>query len=256
MSRKISVTNSHHEKLVGILEDTGSSVLFICCHGYGGTKEDHMIKGFADNANTEGFSTYRFDFNGVGESDGSPNLNLKNQVNDVKSVVSFFQNRYPVIYLATGSFSALVGAIAVTKIKDITGLITINGFFGMNKLGWGLLYFYYYYQLMALYNVEYKQSFDYFEKNFQPEKIRIPTLVVHGESDTLVHIDQSHHFYSRLKTQKQFVAIAGVDHMFTKPGSIKRVSDQVIKWVEEVSIISTLPSGSEMRSSYMGHMPG
>ncbi|XP_021907776.1 uncharacterized protein LOC110822078 [Carica papaya] len=62
----VIVENSHREKLVGILHETGSEELVIICHGFQSSKERIPMVYLASAFEGEGISSFRFDFAGNG----------------------------------------------------------------------------------------------------------------------------------------------------------------------------------------------
>lgn len=66
--------------------------LVILCHGFGGTKDENggMMKAFADNLESLGYATIRFDFNGHGESEGRfQDMTVLNEIEDLKCVYDY-----------------------------------------------------------------------------------------------------------------------------------------------------------------------
>ncbi|KAF8081193.1 hypothetical protein N665_0900s0001 [Sinapis alba] len=68
---RIEIPNSHNEKLVGLLHETGSRDVVVLCHGFRSNKNDTIMKSVAAAIEKEGISAFRFDFSGNGESEGS-----------------------------------------------------------------------------------------------------------------------------------------------------------------------------------------
>ncbi|XP_077212641.1 uncharacterized protein LOC143858496 isoform X2 [Tasmannia lanceolata] len=89
--QKVAISNSHGEKLIGVLHETGSKELVILCHGFRSSKEQKTMVNLATALATEGISAIRFDFAGNGESEGSFEYgNYKREVGDLRAVVQYY----------------------------------------------------------------------------------------------------------------------------------------------------------------------
>ncbi|XP_058073882.1 uncharacterized protein LOC131222731 isoform X2 [Magnolia sinica] len=89
--QKITIPNNRGEKLVGILLETGSRELVVICHGFQSSKEGKTIASVAAALTREGISTFRFDFSGNGESEGSFQYgNYREEADDLHAVVLYF----------------------------------------------------------------------------------------------------------------------------------------------------------------------
>ncbi|KAK2358659.1 alpha/beta hydrolase domain-containing protein [Trifolium repens] len=69
--QKVIITNRHGNKLVGILHEAGTKEIVILCHGLRASKEDIIMRQLAAALENAGISSFRFDFTGNGESEGS-----------------------------------------------------------------------------------------------------------------------------------------------------------------------------------------
>src|SRR5437868_3927137 len=103
--------------------------LIVICHGFNDSRENPTIVAVTDGLNKYGYSTFTFNF-----SDNTGGFDVEHQVQDVARVVAHFE-QYKEIVLLGGSFAALTAAIATIKAPRVRGLITLNGFFGEDRLG-------------------------------------------------------------------------------------------------------------------------
>nr|AFO66535.1 putative alpha/beta hydrolase fold protein [Brassica napus] len=69
--RRVVIENSHGEKLVGVLHDTGSTETVVICHGFRSSKDRIPMPTIANFFEKAMISSFRFDFAGNGESQGS-----------------------------------------------------------------------------------------------------------------------------------------------------------------------------------------
>lgn len=91
MEKPIVFKNKRGKQLIGILhlpETKGKFPLVIICHGFGGTKSKIKFVDLSRTLLKKGIASFRFDFEGCGDSEGSmKNITLKNQVSDLKIVM-------------------------------------------------------------------------------------------------------------------------------------------------------------------------
>ena len=134
MIKDLEFNNSKNEKIHGVLKEKNTSgLLMIVCHGYNSSKDHPAIVTITDKLYKMGHSTFSFNF-----SKSAQAFNLKEQIADIKDISNFFK-KYNKIIILSASYGALNGAIAITQLSKIKGLITVNGFFGSIKLGLGHL---------------------------------------------------------------------------------------------------------------------
>ncbi|KAB5514201.1 hypothetical protein DKX38_028107 [Salix brachista] len=101
--QKVIISNKHGEKLVGLLHDTGSNEIVILCHGFRSTKENDTMVNLANALGKEGTSSFRFDFSGNGESEGSFAYgNYWREADDLHAVMEHFRG-------ASRAISAILG---------------------------------------------------------------------------------------------------------------------------------------------------
>tara|TARA_Y100000310_G_scaffold339022_1_gene430380 strand:- start:10772 stop:11443 length:672 start_codon:yes stop_codon:yes gene_type:complete len=218
MLKEISIFNNKNQKLAGVLHKNKSKELIILCHGYKSSKDFPAIKNIASRLFEKGYTVYRFDFTGHGESEGFAHIDLIQQVQDIGEVIKYFQDEYNKIILIGGSFAGFVTAIAAIKYPKIQRLVTINGVFDLSKFG----------IKSFLLKIFQRKELIFFRKNFVPEDIRIPTLVIYARHDLIVNPSQSKEFYEKLKTKKKFEVLEESDHGLSKKDYCNAAADKTI----------------------------
>ncbi|KAF8094146.1 hypothetical protein N665_0369s0029 [Sinapis alba] len=142
--QKIEIQDSHNEKLVGLLHDTGSREVMVLCHGFKSDKKNTILKNVAAALEREGISTFRFDFSGNGESEGSFNYgNYKYEADDLHSVIQHFCNTNRIVTTIIGhSRGGNVVLLYASKYGNVRNVISISGRYDLKKgirLGDGFL---------------------------------------------------------------------------------------------------------------------
>lgn len=75
------------------LKDGGKCPLVMILHGFTGSKNDKLLKTFADALEAAGIASIRFDFNGHGESEGDfVNMTVLNEIEDARHVYEYVRD--------------------------------------------------------------------------------------------------------------------------------------------------------------------
>ncbi|KAL2511616.1 alpha/beta-Hydrolases superfamily protein [Abeliophyllum distichum] len=127
--KRMVIQNSHGEKLVGILHETGARELVIICHGFRSSKDRIPMVNLAAAFEKEGISAFRFDFAGNGESEGSFQYgNYRREADDLRAVIKHFHgdNRCVVAIIghSKGGNAVLLYA---SRYNDIQTVVNIAG---------------------------------------------------------------------------------------------------------------------------------
>ena len=64
------------------------------------------------------------------------------------------------------------------------------------------------------------------------EKIEVPWLLVHGDKDDVVPIQESREIYAAAYDPKRLATIQGADHVFSDD-SLQKMIDIVVPWVKQ-----------------------
>ncbi|XP_048431435.1 uncharacterized protein LOC108865373 isoform X1 [Pyrus x bretschneideri] len=133
--QKIIVPNKHGEKLVGLLHETSSADLVILCHGFRATKENSIMVNLAVALENEGISSFRFDFAGNGESEGTiQHASFRREADDLHSVVEYFSGvkRAPsaIIGHSRGGDAVLLYA---SIYHDICTVVNVSGRYDLKR---------------------------------------------------------------------------------------------------------------------------
>lgn len=163
-----------------------------------------ISKIFADNK----YTFVRFNFRGYEKNNSLNDYSLNDEIEDMISVVNFLNtNKFNTkkLFVVAKSFGAtricgVVNQLTITSIGYISPAITISETETFNKNK----------------NIKYKFIDNIESISFSPKtisKIKIPTIIFHSESDTLIPISKATRFYNLLNTKnKKFVSIKNEDH--------------------------------------------
>ncbi|CAN7068520.1 unnamed protein product [Brassica rapa subsp. trilocularis] len=129
--RRIVIENSHGEKLVGVLHDTGSTETVVICHGFRSSKDRIPMPTIANFFEKAMISSFRFDFAGNGESQGSFEYgNYHREAEDLRSILQHLRGENPLLLLLAGGSVVLLYA---AKYKDVQTVVNISGRFFLER---------------------------------------------------------------------------------------------------------------------------
>ncbi|KAG2174648.1 hypothetical protein INT44_006912, partial [Umbelopsis vinacea] len=137
----ITITNQLNEKIVGTFESRPESVvegrrprLILIVHGVMGHKNYLFQKLLAQKLPYESF---RFDFRGNGDSDGTTRFgNISDDVEDIKTVTSYFESKGYEIYAIVGHSRGSVASFryASTCRVPVPHIVNVAGRYRMNLI--------------------------------------------------------------------------------------------------------------------------
>ena len=204
MEEKIFFNNTKRDKLCGILSSPKNkkiNSIIILCHGFSSQKNSGSNLAISDKLKEVGFATFRFDFFAHGESDGLfENLTITEAVEDVLSAINYLKNQgYKKIGLEGSSFGGGAALMAASRSKDIyvvavkcpvSSYLEFRDYTNPELIANWKKVGYAYRENKKLNYSFYKDI----QKNIVYEvakNIKIPTLIVHGDADMEVSVNQS-----------------------------------------------------------------
>ncbi len=253
---KVSFTNSEGQQLVGRLElpiDQHPHNYAIFAHCFTCNKNLSAVKNISRALTSHGFGVLRFDFTGLGESDGDfENTNFSGNVEDLISASNFLKEKYSAPALLVGhSLGGAATIFAASQIDSVKAVATIgapsspkhikhlihnsvdeiktNGKANVNIGG-------------RPFTIK-KQFLDDIETKSLPEvaqNLRKALLVMHSPQDTTVGIQNAEEIYVAARHPKSFVSIDGADHLLMRKEDSTYVGNVISNWAKRyVSIPET-----------------
>jgi len=161
----------------------------ILCHPhpqYGGDMYNSVITTAVESASQEGYSTLRFNFRGVGESEGSYDEGVGER-RDVEAAIEFFCSKQkesnPLLILLGYSFGAWISLPIAVQDRRIKGMVAIAPPLEMYDFG--------------------------FLEGCKKKK-----LIIVGNRDLYCPIPMLEKWYQKLEEPKSLTIIQGADHFF------------------------------------------
>lgn len=239
----LEIFNSSNEKLDyefhGDPSDT--SLLVIIGHGVTGNKDRPWAVGLAKALEEAGISSLRFSFAGNGESEGNfEDCTISKEVKDLKAIINVAEDEgFHRICYAGHSMGGAVGVLSAVKDERISLLISLSGMvytkkfaeteFGDQKPGKGCMWEDEECPLSQAFVDDMNKIDNVLAKT---EKIEVPWLIVHGDADDVVPVDEGREIYGAAYEPKELVILEGVDHVYNDDG-LEKMTSAVISWLKE-----------------------
>jgi alpha-beta hydrolase superfamily lysophospholipase len=232
MTHTFQIKNSKGERLDCLYYAGTNKRLIILCHGFGGDKSSFGISSVAAGLNANGFSTFLFDFTGQGKSEGDSDLDLHQQVADIKTIVDNFKSKYSDITVMGGSMGGLVSFISGLHMHEISRLILVNPFFYLfKKVHWNHRKYILTTLVLSPFYRKIRSVYACYFKNFHPEILKTPTLIIAGTQDKMVSCVHSQCFYNEIKCEKKLIIDDEIDHDLTTQFYVDRVVNYIVNWL-------------------------
>ncbi len=246
--QKIAFTNKEGQKLVGRLEfpaDREPHNFALFAHCFTCTKNLSAVKNISKALTQNGFAVLRFDFTGLGESDGDfADTNFSGNVNDLIAASDFLKSNYQAPSLLIGhSLGGAAVIFAAAELSTVQAVATVgapsnpkhvqhlfrSGLEEIKANGQAII------NLSGRDFTIKKQFVDDLETKSLPEtakSLRKPLLVMHSPQDDTVGIKNAEEIYIAAHHPKSFVSLDGADHLlFNKRDSIY-VGEVIAGWAQ------------------------
>ena len=208
---------SEGQKISGILHlpDIENPPCVIASHGLLSSKNSEKYIALGEQISKEGMAMLRFDFRGIGESEGSEEDNtISKKVADLNAGINFIrsysglENRIGLMGSSLGGFLSLIKA---SEDKEIKAVVTWAAPIHLDDLG------------AKDQGEDYPLPPDVFFEDLPRHRL-VPLLskvshclVIHGEEDELVPLEQALGIFTHLRVPKELHVIGGADHRLTDP---------------------------------------
>jgi dipeptidyl aminopeptidase/acylaminoacyl peptidase len=253
MKDKIFFENSQGTRLCGVLSNPTNDrrkPIIILCHGFSTSKDSRTYVRLEEILNDKEISTFRFDFYAHGESEGMfEEITTSEAVDDVQNAIKFLKEPgYEKIGLVGSSFGGLASILTASRSSDLYLLALkspVSDYVSMahtrrseqeindwkNKG---------YIELNSTSKESRRLNYSFYEDAEKvnayeaARKIKIPALIVHGDEDETVPIEQSIKT-ARLIENCRLEIIAGCDHIYSRPEHFEKLLELVLSFVVENS---------------------
>lgn len=257
---RLSFTSKGVE-LSGLLEipPQGSRGFVLFAHCFTCSKDIPAASGIARELTGRGFAVLRFDFTGLGNSDGDfANSNFSSNVDDLVAAADYLRDHYEAPRLLIGhSLGGRAVLSAAHRILETAAVVTIGApadaqhvirQFGAHvdaiessgeaevSLGG------------RTFTIRKQFLDDLKQDNDDIERLRTPLLVMHSPLDNIVSISQAEQIYRRAKHPKSFISLDKADHLLSSREDTAYAASVIGAWSEKyltpVPLIATVDAGT------------
>jgi dipeptidyl aminopeptidase/acylaminoacyl peptidase len=224
---------SEGQKISGILHlpDQNLPPCVIASHGLLSSKDSEKYIALGERLSKEGIAMLRFDFRGIGESEGRlEDDTISRRIRDLAAAIGFISTRPGLgkrIGLVGSSLGGYVSLFQAAMDKEVRAVVIWATPHHLDDLG------------------SKKEEGDptlpgkAFFKDLPTHRL-LPVLpkvsncmVIHGEKDELVPVDQAWEIFQGLSGPKEIHVIESADHRLTDPVHRRRAMELTVEWLKK-----------------------
>ncbi|UII79095.1 bifunctional alpha/beta hydrolase/OsmC family protein [Flagellimonas sp. CMM7] len=252
--QKVTFKNTEGQTLVGRLElpvDRHPHNYAVFAHCFTCNKNLLAVKNIGKALTSHGFGVLRFDFTGLGESEGDfADTNFSGNVEDLVAAAKYLEENYEAPTLIIGhSLGGAASIFAASEISSIKAVATVgapsnpvhvkhllkSGVEEIQSTGKAVI------NLSGRDFTIKKQFLDDLETKSLPETakaLRKPLLVLHSPQDDTVGIKNAEEIYVAAHHPKSFVSLDGADHLLSRKEDSIYVGEVISGWAKRYLDVS------------------
>lgn len=248
-SIRISFKNNSDENLSGIVElpvNQKAKSFAVFAHCFTCNKNFKAINNISNALTNAGIGVLRFDFTGLGESDGEfENTNFSSNSDDIISAATYLQNNYtsPEILIghSLGGAAALLAKQSIPSVKAVVTIgapyepVHVTALFknkvdtieadGIAEVNIGGRNFFIKKQLLD--DIE-NQNLLHAIHNLDAA-----ILVMHAPEDEIVALDNATQIFKAAKHPRSFIALDGADHLISNKADSLYAGNLIAQWASK-----------------------
>ena len=256
-SVNVSLPSSTGTAMAGTIDfpDSHPQAFAIFAHCFAGSRHTPGAARVSKQLTNFGIATLRFDFPGLGQSEGEfADTCFSQNVADIQAAADWLAQNYSAPQLlmghSLGGAAALAAANNIPSLKavatigapfdpahsvlhyaDKIGEVDANGEVEVTLGGRALTISRLFLEDLAETNPE-----DYLPR------LRKPLMVLHSPIDQTVGIDNAQNIFRTTRYPKSLVALDKADHLVTKQGAAARAADLIGAWAEQFIVPESIPT--------------
>ena len=244
---KVSFSTSSGKTLAGTLHhalDEFRRGTVILCHGMDSNRNSEKLVHLARVLARRGIITLRFDFAYVGESSEKfADITYSGEVEDLRAACSFMRDRYAgKIGVLGSSMGGTVALLYAAEEPDIAALVAIAAPVHPEAFPRRILnpeqlqrwrergFTFYNGQRLNLALLEDLEKIDVLQA---ARKVVCPVLIIHGEADEVVPVEEAHELNACLSGRKKLTIMKGADHRLSDPVKMQQALTEAVDWLTE-----------------------
>ena len=254
MTEKITFPNAEGVSLSAHLEmpiNGRARAYAVMAHCFTCSKNLHAAQHISHALTQKGIAVLRFDFTGLGESEGEfEDTNFSSNVEDLVAAAAFLEEHHEAPQLLVGhSLGGAAVLLASLRIDSVNAVITVAApaqpahlqkIFaddldtieqeGEAKVTLGGRTFTITRQLL--------QDLKEAHRKHDFTRIKCSLLILHSPTDTVVSIDNAAEIYQQAHHPKSFISLDNADHLLTKATDSQYAGEMIATWAQRYLTLS------------------
>lgn len=247
-SKKLEIVNKKGLKLQAYLElpaNQRPNYYAVFAHCFSCNSTFGAVKNITRELTKHGFGIVRFDFTGLGKSEGEfADSHFSANVDDLIAVSDFMEENYEAPSLLIGhSLGGAAVIVAASQLEAIKAVATIGAPATVEHVTQHFSH-----RLDEVktkgevevniggrpfkINQEFVEDFSKTDLPSITEKLRKPILILHSPLDAIVNIENAQQLYLKAKHPKSFVSLDRADHLLTNTSDSRYVGNMIGSWVQ------------------------
>ena len=195
-----------------------------------------------------GFAVLRFDFTGLGESEGDfAETTVTTNIADIEAAAHYLGRRgFGPCVMVGHSLGGAATLLAAANVPEAKAVVAVASPFGPEHVR----HLFTERDMDRVFATERAQVsiagrpfeiarsfFEDLETHSTPDRLASlgrPLLVVHGTGDTVVDISEGERIFDAARQPKWFAAIPGADHLFVRPGAVDHATTAIRTFLDAV----------------------
>jgi pimeloyl-ACP methyl ester carboxylesterase len=244
---RVSFTNSRGDTLSGVLHYPAQGAprgAVILCHGMESNKESEKLVYLGRAMAQRNIMVLRFDFRYVGESSGKfEDITYSGEVEDLKAAHALVQSRNPrKIAILGSSMGGTVALLFAAQQAGLAALVTVAAPIHPERFPsrtltpaqadeWHARGFTHYNGQRI--NLSLLHDLERLNVPEAVKKITCPVLILHGDADEIVPVEEAHELYACLTNSKRLSILPATDHRLSDPPVMRRAIAEALEWLTE-----------------------
>lgn len=244
---RVTFTNADGDSLCGVLHHPARGTprgAVILCHGMESNKESEKLVDLGRALAQRSIMALRFDFRYVGESSGKfEDITYSGEVDDLKAAHALVQSRNPgKIAILGSSMGGTVALLFAAQQPGLAALATVAAPVHPERFPsrvltpaqaeqWRARGFTHHNGRRI--NLSLLHDLERLNVPAAVKKITCPVLILHGDADEVVPVEEAHELYAALADSKRLSILPASDHRLSDPAVMRRAIAEALDWLTQ-----------------------
>jgi len=239
---EIFFKNRKGQKLCACLSGSKGSIV-VALHGFGSNKDGRKFNELEKRLVAKGIAMFRYDAAGCGDSEGDfQDKTLGRDADNLHDAIEFIKNDYSPISVFGSSWGGMVAIVEAARnplvkklalASPVTDFKKYESYFGPDAIEeaskTGILR-----NISDSTGEERRLKLEFLTEGMKyrteelARSIKCPVLLLHGEADDVISIEDSERFVGMLESEKRLVRVKDCGHLYEEPEHFKQLIDETV----------------------------